>query len=187
MKTLHDQIFRSVLDPYFGTCTTVGLNGDKRHEQYRYMKKMKHTGDFECSQITQVLTVHSTPTKNIHDIIHKCCSMPLTGGRYETDTVQLCPFTSSNVERPSIIIMELAVRASKAKEYRINSCHELSNGNTYTKTLSLYVTQTCPVRARGAGLPSTGRYSSHTGAAAFTATTEMSNNYTKLHVMLTRI
>ena len=40
--------------------------------------------------------------------------------------------------------------------------------DTYTNILSLYVTQTCPVRARGIEVGSVGLYSSHTGAAAFT-------------------
>lgn len=94
--------------------------------------------------------------------------MSLARRRYEPDTIKFFPCTSSDVEGPRVIVMELAIRTSKAKEHCVLTHDRVVERGTYMKILSLYVTQTCPVRARGAVDGSASRYSSHTGAAIFT-------------------
>ena len=72
------------------------------------------TGNLECSKVTQILSVNSTPTKNIDHIIHECRCVTLPWRRNKSNTLEFGPFTRCEVERPGVVVVIRAVGSSKA-------------------------------------------------------------------------
>ena len=108
-----------MLVPFSGTYTTVGLQ--IRHEKRRPLSipikgQRALTGHFEGTKITKVLPVHPSTTEDIDYIVDHRRGVALSWGRNEADAGQLSPGPGIGVERPSIIVVVLAVCSTKPGE-----------------------------------------------------------------------
>ena len=74
------------------------------------------TGHLEGTKITEVLPVNPPTTEDIDYIIDHRRGMALPWGRNEADAGQLGPRPGVGVERPSIIVVVLAVCSTEPRE-----------------------------------------------------------------------
>lgn len=72
--------------------------------------------NLERSQITQILTVDVPPSKDVHDVAHNGRCVPFPSDGQETDAFEFGPFSTGNVVRPRVVVVELAVRSAKEQD-----------------------------------------------------------------------
>lgn len=79
-----------------------------------YAKKGSLTGQFESGQVSQILAIYASPSKDIDDIVHDSCCVSLSRRRNEANTLQFRPSSRVDIIGPCVIVMILTVGAPKA-------------------------------------------------------------------------
>ena len=115
----HGPILATAPAPFSGTYTTAGLR--IRHEKRRPSSipiegQRALTGHFEGTKITKVLPVNPSTTEDVDYIVDHRSGVALSWGRNEADAGQLGPRPGVGVERPSIIVVVLAVCCTEPGE-----------------------------------------------------------------------
>jgi hypothetical protein len=71
------------------------------------------TGEFECSEVAQILAVNPPATKDVHDIVYKGGCVALTRRRDVSDTLQFRPLPRHGVEHPGVVVVIATIGTSE--------------------------------------------------------------------------
>lgn len=76
----------------------------------------RHTTDLESSQISKVLAVNTTTTKDVNNIVDQRSGMSLSGYGDITYAGELLPCTRIDIEGPSVVVMIRSIRTSESND-----------------------------------------------------------------------
>jgi hypothetical protein len=74
------------------------------------------TGNLESSQISKVLAVNTTTTKDVNNVVYQRSGMSFAGYRDIADAGELLPGASIDIKGPGVVVMIRPVRATESND-----------------------------------------------------------------------